>query len=210
MKRRPLYILFLLAVSALFWQACSNDDNPSVPFTTSGFFTARTNANGHIIRLTDDMGKVYNVREDSKLLTPDTTIRVVASIQAQGADTVIYSKTFPISETPVRDQLIPNGKKVQDPVILKSIYVGGGHLNIHLGIKVKNETTNHDILYSRISDTKKLRLQLYHDAHNDDPIYTQNLYLSIPLSSYHLHKNDTVYFSYKSFEGDCVRKIVYK
>lgn len=209
MKITPVFILFILNVWCLITVSCSKD-NETVPFTTSGFFTAHTNGSGHIFSLTDDMGKVYRVKEDSKVHTPDTTLRIVASIQADGNDTVIYSKAFPLSEIPVRDQLIPNNMRIQDPVILRGIYIGAGHLNVHLCIKVKNETTNHDIIYSRINDKKKLRLKLYHNAHNDEPVYTKNMYLSIPLDMYHLHKNDTVFFSYKSFEEDCVKKIVYK
>lgn len=205
MKRIPALILSLLGLIAV---SCSKD-HETIPFTTSGFFTARTNGNGHIISLTDDMGKVYHVREDSRVISPDTTVRIVASIQADGRDTVIYSKAFPISEIAVRDQLIPNNLRVQDPVILRGIYIGAGHLNIHLCIKVKNETSDHNIIYSRINDKNKLRLKLYHDANNDDPVYTKNMYLSIPLGMYKLHKNDTVFFSYRSFEGDCVKKVVY-
>lgn len=221
MKRLQLYICVLAAVTML--ASCNSEDKREIPFATSGFFTAYTNVNSHIYKITDDMGRTYNVLEDNTELLPNTSERIIASIEGQNGDTMITSKLFPLSEIATLDSKVGSELKVKDPVILKSIYLGGGYLNVHLGVKVKNENStvhlgydnvksdnsNHKIFYSRRTGKKNLIFTLYHNAGNDDPIYTKYTYLSIPVWL-HIHKNDTVTFNYKSFEGDRVEKFIYK
>ena len=207
MKRLHLFIYVLAAAATL--ASCDSDDKREIPFAVSGFFTAYTNVNSHIYKVTDDMGRTYNVFEDNTELTPNTSVRIIATIEAQDGDTMITSKLFPLSEIATLDSKVQSELKVKDPVVLKSIYLGGGYLNVHLGVKVKNENSSHNILYTRSNGKKNLIFTLYHNSHNDDPIYTQNAYLSIPVWL-HIHKNDTVTFRYKSFEGDRVEKFIYK
>ena len=206
MKRLHLYICILAA--AIILASCS-DEKRNIPFTVTGFFTAYTNADSHIYKVTDDMGRTYNVFEDNSELSPNTTVRIVATIEGQDGDTMITNKIFPLSEIATLDSKVQNELKVKDPVVLKSIYLGGGYLNVNLGIMVKNENTSHNIFYTRSNSKKNLIFTLYHNAHNDEPIYTQNICLSIPVWL-HIHKNDTVSFCYKSFEGDRVEKIIYE
>ena len=204
MKRLHFYILATVALLT----SCSKEKD-EIPFTFNGFFTAYTNSNSQIYKITDDMGNTYNVKEDDTDLSPNTTTRIVATVKAEDGDTVIASKLFPLSEVATLDSKVHSELKVKDPVILKSIYLGGGYLNVHLGIKVKNENTAHNVLYSRSNGNKNLKIILYHNAHNDEPIYTQNAFLSIPVWIY-IHKNDTISFCYRSFEGDRVEKLIYR
>lgn len=206
--------ILLLTVSVLV--SCQKDQD-EVPSYISGFFTATTDSNAHIYRLTDDMGKDYNVDNNdlifdyynSGLPACDTTVRVVATVCAgNDGKYVIISKTLPISSTAL--EYIPDKMKGRDPIKLKSIYIGGGHLNVLLGMMTENGQITHEIYYMLKDKSEHIRIKLYHNAHNDNPVYTQNVYLSIPLTEYNLQKNDTVLFSYKSYEGDCVEKVVYK
>ena len=210
--------ILLLTVSVLV--SCQKDQD-EVPSYISGFFTATTDSNTHIYRLTDDMGNVYNVDNNdlifdyynSGLPARDTTVRIVATVCAgNDGKYVIVSKTFPMSTiAPDYTDYIPNNLKGRDPIKLKSIYIGGGHLNVVLGTMTENGQIGHSYLYMLKENSKNnIRIKFYHNAHNDNSVYTENVYLSIPLTVYNIQKNDTVLFCYKSYEGDCVEKLVYR
>ena len=215
MKKYPsLFCILLLTVLVLF-SSCKKDED-IVPYNISGFFTANTDSKAHIYKLTDDMGNVYNVENDDLIidynsgkLAYDTAVRIVATVYAENdGKYVIASKALPISSIAL--DYIPENMKGRDPIKLKSIYIGGGHLNVALGIMTENGQKRHDLYYMLKENSKNIRFKLYHNAHGDNPIYTQNIYLSIPLTVYNIQKNDTVLFSYTSYEGDCVEKLVYK
>jgi hypothetical protein len=216
MKKFSVQTCILLLTVSFLVSSCRKDRN-EIPFTTSGFFTANTDSAAHIYRLTDDMGNVYNVENNDYIFdydegkpAQDTLVRVVATVCARNdGKYVITSKALPISSKAL--EFIPNNLKGRDPIKLKSIYIGGGHLNVVLGLMTENGQTGHGLYYMlKDKDSKHIRIKLYHNAHNDNPVYTQNVYLSIPLTVYNIQKNDTVLFSYTSYEGDCVEKLVYR
>ena len=212
------HFCILLLTALVLLPSCTKDEN-TVPFNISGFFTANTDSKAHIYKLTDDMGNVYNVENNdfiidyynSGTLARDTTVRVVATLYAEDdGKYTISSKTLPIST--IAPNYNPNHKEGHDPIKLKSIYIGGGHLNVVLGIMTENGQGRHELFYMLKNDPEHIRFKVYHNAHGDNPVYTQNIYLSIPLNlpEYNIQKNDTVLFSYTSFEGDCVEKVVYR
>ena len=217
MKKFSVQICILLFTVSCLVSSCRKDRN-EIPFTTSGFFTANTDSAAHIYRLTDDMGNVYNVKNndyifdyDSGKPAFDTIVRVVATVCAgNDGKYVITSKALPISS--IAPIFLPQSiTKVKDPIKLKSIYIGGGHLNVVLGLMTENGQSGHGLYYMlKEKSSKHIRIKLYHNAHGDNPVYTQNVYLSIPLTVYNIQKNDTVLFSYTSYEGDCVEKLVYR
>lgn len=218
MKNYPCHYCILLIAVLVLLSSCKKDEN-IVPLNISGFFTASTDSKAHIYRLTDDMGNVYNVENDdliidyynSGTLATDTTVRIVATIYADNdGKYVISSKTLPISL--IAPNYLNENKKGRDPIKLKSIYIGGGHLNVVLGLMTENGQVRHELNYMLKNDPDHIRFKIYHNAHDDNPVYTQTIYLSIPLNrpEYNIQKNDTVLFSYKSFEGDCVEKLVYR
>jgi len=215
MKRIFAYI-YILLLTLSFMVSCQKDQD-EVPLYISGFFTARTDSDAHIYNLTDDMGKEYSVDNNDLIfdyynsgsLACDTDVRVVATVCAgNDGKYVIISKTFPIST--IAPKYLNENMKGRDPINLKSIYIGGGHLNVVLGMMTENGQITHELYYMLKDNSKHIRIKLYHNAHNDNPVYTQNVYLSIPLTEYNIQKNDTVLFSYKSYEGDCVEKLVYR
>lgn len=213
MKRSCQICILLLTVLVLI-PSCKKDED-DIPLYISGFFTASTDSKAHIYKLTDDMGNVYDVENNDLIIDHDsgkpaykTNVRIVATVYAENdGKYVLASKTAPISSTAL--EYIPD-KEVRDPIKLKGIYIGGGYLNVVLGMMTENEENIHELYYMLKNDSKHIRFKLYHNAHNDNPVYTQNVYLSIPLATYNLQKNDTVLFSYKSFEGDCVETLVYR
>ena len=220
MKLKNVHICILLFTALILISSCKKDDEV-IPLYTSGFFTANTDSNAHIYRLTDDMGNVYNVENDDLIIdyynsgkpSKDTTVRVVATVYAENnGKFVIASKALPTSYKAPYDIYFSKDKKKKDPIKLKGIYIGGGHLNIILGLMTESDQAKekHYWYYTLKFDPNHINLQFYHNAHDDNPVYTENIYLSIPLTEYNIQKNDTVLFSYKSFEGDCVEKVVYR
>lgn len=195
--------------SVIFPFAACDDDLKDVETMTSGFMTGQTDSKGLITVLKDDFGKQYMVRETTDSLLPDTILRVVTSIALDGNGTArILQVVRPMSFKAPEDSVINDTLKVKDPVQLYTAYIGGGFLNITLGVKVKKEMTVHMLGYSHL-DTPMTSFTLYHNAYGDGDVYTKNAYISIPLSFYGLHKNDTVSLNYKSFEGDRVIKLTY-
>lgn len=215
MKKQYFHICILVFTVLVLISSCKKDED-DIPLYISGFFTASTDSKAHIYKLTDDMGSVYDVENDDLIIDYDfgrpaynATVRIIATVYAgNDGKYVIASKTTPISST--APDYIPDNMKGRDPIKLKSIYIGGGHLNVVLGMMTENEQISHELYYILKNDSKHIRFKLYHNAHNDNPVYTQSVYLSIPLGAYNLQKNDTVLFSYKSYEGDCVEKLVYR
>lgn len=208
MKRIRTIVILALAGVIIPFVACE-DEKKDIETMTSGFMTGQTDSKGHITVLKDDFGKQYTVKETSDSLLPDTMIRVVTSIALdQNGAARILQVVRPMSYRAPEDSLINDTLKVKDPVQLYTAYIGGGYLNITLGVKVKKEMTMHMLGYSHLG-APTTSFTLYHNAYGDGDVYTKNAYISIPLSFYGLNKNDTVSFYYKSYEGDRVVKLAY-
>lgn len=209
MKRIRTIIIMALAGIIIPFAACE-DDTENVETMTSGFMTGQTDSRGFITVLKDDFGKQYMVKETSDSLLPDTMIRVVTSIALdQNGAARILQVVRPMSYRAPEDSVINDTLKAKDPVQLYTAYIGGGFLNITLGVKVKKEMTMHMLGYSHMG-TPMTSFSLYHNAYGDEDVYTKNAYISIPLSFYGLQENDTVSLNYRSFEGDRVLKLVYR
>lgn len=203
-------IIALLACATITLVACGLDEKEPIETMTSGFMTATTDHKGYITTIKDDFGKTYRITEKSEVIRPDTTLRVVTSIAiADDGDARILQLVSPMSFKAPEDSIISDTLRVRDPLKVSSTYIGGGYLNIVLAIKVKKEDTNHMILYTHMDTPARTAFTIYHNAYGDSEVYTKNAYLSIPLSSYGLHKNDTVSISYNSPDGDREIKLVY-
>jgi len=210
MKRVASVSLILAAVIMPAFISC-DDDKEKVETMFSGFMTGYTDAEGYITVLNDDFGKQYMVREKPEQLKPDTLYRIVASITLDENLTARILQMAPaISYVAPRDSIIPDSLRVNDPVEIQSLYIGGGYLNIHMGIKVAKEGTQHRLFYTRLDSTDKLKFTIYHNAYGDGEVYTKHAYISIPLYGYGLAKNDTVSLSCKGYQEDYDYKLVYK
>lgn len=205
-------VLMTAALTALCILSLSCDDKKEkVETMYSGFMTAHTDADGYISILTDDFGKQFMVSEKTDQLRPDTLYRIVASValsENQSARIIQMAPT--ISYIAPDDSIIPDTMRVKDPIEIQSVYIGGGYLNVNLGIKVKKEDTKHSLFYARLNESGKLKFTFYHNAYGDEPIYTKRAYVSIPLYGYGLAKNDTVFLTANGYEKDYDYKLIYK
>lgn len=210
MKKISTLILSACACAVLSFWACE-DEKEAIETMYNGFMTGQTDAQGHISVLKDDFGKQYNVKDESDKLKPDTAYRMVASIAIDDDNTArILQKVPAISYIAPEDSIVPDSMRVKDPIEIISYYIGGGYLNIHAGILVKNESSEHTLFYSHLDTPGKLKFTIYHNAYGDTQVYTKYAYISIPLSGYGVAKNDTVFLSCKGYQKDYDLKPVYK
>ena len=199
------------ALAAVMSLASCQDEREPVDTMFSGFMTGYTDSQGYISSLKDDMGNTYKVNNKLEKLQPDTLVRVVAAIALDDQDQArILQVAYPISYVAPKDKILHDSMRVKDPIQIESIYIGGGHLNVNIGIKVQKEGTKHSLIYSQLESPGKLKFTFYHNSYGDKPVYTKHAYVSIPLSGYGLHKNDTVFLSCKGYEEDYDYKLVYK
>ena len=209
--RKYLSILLILAVALTPVLISCDDENEPIETMFSGFMTGYTDTEGYISVLNDDFGKQYMVSEKSDKLEPDTLYRLVASVALDENLTARILQAVPaISYRAPEDAFIVDSLRVKDPVQIQSLYIGGGYLNIHLGIKVAKEGSLHRLFYTHVYSPGKLKFTIYHNAYNDKPVYTKNAYMSIPLNGYGLSKNDTVFLSCKGYGEDYDYKLIYK
>ena len=208
MKRTSI-ILVLACTIALI--ASCKEERELVETMYSGFMTGQTDSQGYISVLKDDFGKLYKVSEETDKFRPDTLYRLVVSVALDEDNNARVIQAVPtISYIAPHDSIIPDTMRVKDPIKIESIYIGGGYLNINVGIKVKNEDSQHSLFYTCLDNTDRLQFTFYHNAYGDEYVYTKHAYVSIPLYGYGLAKNDTVFLSCKGYEEDYDYKLIYK
>lgn len=209
MKRTAL----LLALTAILLPAvisCDEEEN-TIETMFSGFMSGYTDSEGYVTVLKDDYGVQYMVNEKSEQLRPDTLYRMVATVALDENKTARILQMEPTkSFYAPADSLVPDSVKVTDPVEIISMYLGGGYINIYLGVRVSKEKTVHRLLYTHKDSIGRKKFTIYHNAYGDEPVYTKHAYLSIPLYGYGLAKNDTVFLSCCGYEEDYERKLVFK
>lgn len=207
MKRTVL--LLTLAVILMPVVTSCIEKQGTVGTLISGFMTGYTDSEGYVTLLKDDFGTEYTVSNKSNKLAPDTLYRMVASVILNEDKTARIGQMVPtLSYRAPADSTIPDSIKVTDPAEIISMYIGGGYINIYLGIKVSKEDTAHRLLYSQKDSIGKKKFTIYHNAYGDLPVYTKHAYLSIPLQGYGLSKNDTVFLSCSGYKEDYERKLV--
>ena len=210
MKRSAILLLTIAAISATAFISC-DEEKEKVGTMFSGFMTGYTDSQGYVTILNDDYGTQYMVREKSEKLNPDTLYRLVASVVLDENRTAEILQMVPtISYKAPADSIIPDSLRATDPVEIFNLYIGGGYLNINMGIRVANEDSNHRLLYSRLNAPGKVKFTIYHNARGDEPVYTKHAYISIPLGGYGLAKKDTVFLSCKGYEEDYDYKLIIK
>ncbi len=203
----------ILAASLIAFASCSIYDRP-VDTILSGFMTGYTNSKGQFGSILDDMGNTYVVSQDldrGYMLPADTMLRMVAVASIQEDGTLVMQQAVPTQsyEAPL-DSDVPDSMRVQDPLSVITSYIGGGFLNLELGIKVQTEGTRHAIMYSVSTESGMPHFRIYHKAYGDKPMYSKKAYFSIPLSSYGLSHGDSVRLSCAGYDNSYDLKLIYR
>jgi len=208
MKR--LFPTIISALVLLSTAACDNDSDEYVS-TLDGFTTCYTDSNGQIDVLCDDMGGRYMVADNDFTIKADTALRLVCSYSIGENDIVtVHNCLVPFSEKLHDIAGVTPKSIVWDPFEVQTAYIGSGHLNLRLALKVKNEESKHSLLPVVLESEDSVIVSFIHDAKGQDPVYTKTAFASIPLDGLGLHKNDTVFFKYKGYEEDHVLKLPYR
>ncbi|MBR5706974.1 MAG: hypothetical protein IKX55_05320 [Bacteroidaceae bacterium] len=211
MKRITSLLLIMSAVLLPTLVSCDIEEKEPIETMYTGFMTGYTNSDGYIKSLKDDFGKQYTVIEESEKLDPNAKYRIVASLAVdEKLNARILQMAPTISYKAPEDSILADSLRVKDPVEINSLYIGGGFLNLYVGIKVAKEGTTHRLFYTHLDDTTKLRFTIYHNAYDDEPVYTKYTYISIPLSGYGLSQNDTVSLTAKGYQKDYAYELIYK
>lgn len=209
MKRTTRLITAALICATLAFAACK-DEKEVVKAIFTGYATAYSDAESYLSSITDDFGHRYSIADRISTSIPNGLFRVVVSAEMNRDSSLnIIQIVKPITFMATEESKMADSLKVRDPINIVGAYIGGGYLNITLQIKTQQEKAPHMLDYSHIKKHGKHTINIYHNAYQAKPIYSRNSYLSIPLGSYGLNKNDTVSISYMSFDGDRVLKVVY-
>lgn len=209
MKPTARTIILLITAAILSLNSCKKERD-TIDAMFSGFMTGYTDTQGYLTLVKDDFGGEYLITGQTTKHKPDTLYRLVATLSVNdNGSASILQVVSPLSLKAPNDTLIHDSLKVRDPMQLNTVYIGGGYLNMTLSVKVKKEGTKHSLLYTYSSGSGMPVFNLYHNAYGDEQVYTKYAYVSIPLESFGLHKNDTVLISYRSYDEDCMLKVAY-
>lgn len=208
MKQRVLVLTVLFA--AFLAAGCSKENEP-MPAQLTGFVTGYSGTDGYLATLRDDFGNEYKVTNRINAFVSNTSFRYVVRANLDGnGNASIYQLIDPIAHKAIEDHTLNDTLRVKDPLKIVSAYIGGDHLNIVMQIKTRYEAYYHFLEYTHKIKNGNCYIKFYHNAFNDEPVYTRDAFLSIPLESYNLHQNDTVAVKYPSSDGDRIIKLVYK
>lgn len=204
-------IAVLTAVLAFSAVSCDKDEE-EIPSFATGFVTIFTDSDGFPSVLKNDYGRRYmiDLKEDQKAMAPDTLFRMVCSYAFNNDSTVrILQSVMAMAGRAVEVEDLKSGLK-QDPVQVNSMYIGGGFLNIMMGIRVMDSQKKHTLGMVHVANPDSLKFTVYHDAGGDSLGTTQYAYVSLPLNGYGLNSGDTVFFNCKGYDKDCKVKLLYK
>lgn len=212
MKRHVLSLL--TALCFVIFTSCDDEIQDDFESEVSGFVTCRTNGNGHIVEIMDDMGQKFKINDDKYVLDSNSSFRRICTYVI-GPDSTAGIRGLYIPDCGAATDISTVGPAYRkfDPMGIESAYVGGGYLNIVMKIMTHDETSfrQHYIEAVRLDSPDSLVISFLHDANGDVPVYSRKLYFCIPLSKYDLQKNEAVFLKYTNYnEEDCCMKYIYR
>lgn len=187
----------VLSATAFSVFSCTEIEDPTESNVTE-FVVANTDIDGTISVITNDRGNSYIVLNDTSKLVPDTIYRIVCNYTLSETNTAKINAAYYVYSDPAKDMSKMGPDEFgNDPVTIKSIYVGGGYLNIYFGLKMDGKT-QHSISSVRYDSQNSLTLGISHNANGDTGGTTRYGFMSIPLRSYSPQSGDTIYFKYNN------------
>lgn len=186
-----LALLLLLALAS-----CGGDDDYHYPSVKLDFVTVHTDAKGALSTAETDDGLYYKVCQDltGKVSTADSTLRIVANYEpvevpaeaSRTADMKIYSWITAVSPLPLPASKFEEGVQT-DPVSVVGIWRGKDYLNMVLTVREQSGKHRlHFVEEEQVdeTETRRLKLRLYHSVEQGVQDYDKRLYLSVPVSHY--------------------------
>lgn len=203
---------------ALLFASCSSDNGNKSPAVrlemlvaeiTDGLGTtsdgSNQNAKYYIDRVLLDSGREFKVVKSPIIYNPSKArfMRAVAYLEVEGSDEVIIHS---IAQVPIAKPLTSGNVPVdmhRDPVKVSRVWIGGGFLNIQLGIKTV-DLSKHNILFTESSEveSKEIVVSFFHNRNNEIEGATKNYLVSIPLDPYLSNSYISLRFLVNSYDGE--------
>ena len=208
MKSLSVMGSFLIALIGLclFFVSCSSDD-AQVPSYYVNLVEADTNQDTLVTVIRMDNGTTYNVTQSIKAATPDTTYRCMCTYAVEDEQLTVYSLSHIFSARPYKAADLDT--LITDPVKFISSWRSGGYLNMQRGV-MTTDADYHKFAFCEdsIGDKGTYKIAYFTLLHQrpkkDAESYTDNMFLSIPISSY--TDCDSFALSVQTYEG--LRQVV--
>lgn len=209
-----LLCLSVVCSSALLVQ-CADDEQP-LPALRTELMMARTDAQGIVTALLTDAGKSLQPTQPLRGWRADTTYRVMATYESIAASSQVAVRQ--LLQIPTAAPLVlQSGEMRTDAIRLLALWKSSTFVNLRFGIP-KSYDGKHTVgwIFRSISQQpdghRLLRLQLYHDAHNDRSDYDEEAYLSCQLNGFAQQLTagrDSIVLSINTTQGHFTRTFPY-
>lgn len=203
---RWLRLLFAAVATSVFAMSCSEDEGESMPPMLMDFVEAHTDANCKVVKISSDAGRSFVVAQSIVAAVADTTYRCVCSyaLDESEVSATVYSlqHIYSLPPSPKSDfEKLP-----ADPVNVRSVWRGGGYINMILEVLTTGKGTHSFAFceegFADNADGKKIvNVSVLHERpQGDAESYTQDAYLSIPVGGY-AGECDSVAVSIPTYQG---------
>lgn len=181
---------------------CSKEEDSAVPAFKMDLVEADTDHEGKVSIIRLDNGTTYNVDQEISTETSDTTYRCMCTYAVDEHQKLhVYGLNHIFSPQPRPKDSFKS--VAYDPVDLTSCWKSGGYLNLRIGLRT---TDNGAHRFGFCEDSvvmqggyQKVYFTLLHGRSEEDAeSYTENVFMSIPLSQYAC---DSVCLRVQTYEG---------
>ena len=181
--------LIILLLITLFASSCSKDQERIDDYLVE--FATTINESGSYRFLLDN-GKVL-IPEKVEDFTESSGQRVILNYTPLEGNNIKINQIIPIFTGAIQNEGYPNQYSPQ-PVKLRSVWVGGNHLN--LIIEVEYHSQPHSISLLRDIESSTVDLYLSYSRNSDQPGYTQVMYASFLLESLRTESESPIPFNF--------------
>lgn len=212
MKRLSAIEALLLLIGCITLSACDDDENDPYPSILTELVELRVGTDSLAMSFTTDTGVTYQLNQQLKINTADTTLRCLCVYLPKETPTSISSSIAQVYQMqPIFAQqpltIHKNSTVFYDPIRLIAAWQSSRWVNLYIGI-VTNSEAKHafgfeldTLTINSVTNIRTAHISLlHHRPENDSEDYTQKTYLSLP--TYTLaEKADSLCLTVNTYEG---------
>lgn len=212
MKRRWVVDSLLILLFCITLSACSDEEDQSYPSVLTELVELQVGTDSLAQSFTTDYGVTYQMNQQVKAYTADTTLRCLCVYQPDETSGSVSSPTAQVYQMQSIFAQQPFAIKQSTaesfaPIRLISAWQTSRWVNLYIGI-VTSPEAKHSFGFSldtlAVNATTNIRTAhvslLHHRPNNDTEDYTQKTYLSLP--TYKLSEEaDSLYLTVQTYEG---------
>lgn len=193
MKHPSLLISGLICLGTLM-SSCSREED-TYPSIITEMADLYTDSHGVIVKFTTDAGVTYQVTDGQNDLEPDAIYRILCGYVPSGEKATIYQAQGVYI---LRDS---SAVAKTDPTAVKSVWKGGGYINMYLSPFTQGGTQYWGFITDSIRNGHAW-VSLHHNQNTDPIFYSQPAYASLPIDSIKgIQKGDDITLSINTFNG---------